>query len=145
MRAQIDRNRAFPLDDPKVVGSCDTLVTLLIRFLGCLPKGLVTGTCTALIIAEAKRRDADADASDFRSQLTTRSYFAILRAGMSRNKCEMLAAFVRHWRRVAEHEDANRMNGRAVATCVFPAVFPALDLILIDILESMLRAPAEVR
>jgi hypothetical protein len=58
---------------------------------------------------------------------------------------EMLLAFVKHWQRVIEVE-ANRMDVKALATCVFCALCPdsQAETDLTSVLESILTAPPEV-
>lgn len=58
---------------------------------------------------------------------------------------EMLLAFVKHWQRVIEVE-ANRMDVKALANCVFCALCPdsQAETDLTSVLESILTAPPEV-
>ena len=131
--AETNKHGAFPLADPKVHGAAgaDLVAGMLTTLLGEVPGKLIGARITKTLLANSKAANP-------------KSCFAIIKIGTSDNKCEMLAVFMQHWRRVLENQ-ANQMNAKAIATCVFAPLFDGMDnLELIDIVAGMLAAPDEV-
>ena len=136
LQAVADQTSTIPLDSGQ---NPHNVTNLLVRFMECIPGGLVgSSTATELLASGSMLGKSTVFIG------VTHALFEILNRQLTGSQRELLGRLLQHWQRVVDCEE-NRMEAKAVATCVFAAVFAgSVDLRLILVLESLITAPKQV-
>jgi len=120
---QVDETGAFPMDD-----DCHTLVSLLVKFIAMIPGRLLSAAAATQFLAAL--------------QDPTARFEVILSNTTTPAKCAVFGALVTHWARVAA-EPQNRMDSKAMATCVFCVLFDGpMNLQLVHVMQRFIEHPS---
>ena len=136
LQAITEQTSTIPLDWDQ---NPHNVTNLLVRFMERIPGGLVgSSTATELLASGSMLGKSTVFIG------VTHALFEILNRQLTGSQRELLGRLLQHWQRVVDCEE-NRMEAKAVATCVFAAVFAgSVDLRLILVLESLIAAPKQV-